>query len=181
MARTVPTGLTDQEVHLFYAVKLEFDSGDVNLWNGTFDTVINGDTYIGAGQLLAVSDIEETSEIAARGMTVTLDGLDSSIITDALTENYTGRPASLLFGTINSGTFSAYTLFKGRMDVMTITEGADSARVTLTVENNIIDLSRPRVYRYTSEEQKLLYPSDYGLDYVADLQDKQIFWGRPSE
>lgn len=181
MARTYPAGFDNDSMYLFYAVELEFDSGTVRLWNGTHDAQIESNTFTGAGSLLSISDVEETGEIAARGVTMTLSGLDTSFVSTALAENYQNRHARILFGTISGSTYTAYTLFRGRMDVMTISEGAESATITLTAENRLIDLERARSYRYTSEDQKALYPNDLGLDYVADLQEKEILWGRTSE
>ena len=181
MARTYPSGFDDASMVLFYGVELEFDSGTVRLWNGTHDAVIEGETYTGTGSLLSISEVEETGEIAARGVSMSLSGLDNNFIYTALAENYQNRNARILFGTIENSTYTAYTLFRGRMDVMTISEGADSATITITAENALIDLERPRISRYTSEDQKTKYPNDLGLDYVADLQDKEILWGRTSE
>lgn len=178
MTRAVPSEFSNDSMTLFYGVELEFDSGTVRLWNGTHDAIIEGETYTGSGSLLSISEVEETGEIAARGATVTLSGLDAGFIATALAENYQNRPARLLFGTITDNVYTAYTLFRGRMDVMSISEGAEEATISLTIENRLIDLERPRSSRYTSEDQKARYPNDLGLDYVADLQDKQILWGK---
>jgi len=176
--RAAPSSFLNDSMEVFYAFELEFDSGVVRLWNGTYDAIIGGETFLGAGTLLGLSEIEETSEIAARGVSMTLTGVDPGYVAVAIGEDYQNRNASILFGTIDSGIFTAYTLFKGRMDVMTITEGADYATIEITAENRLIDLERPRNFRYTSEDQKSKYPSDLGLDYVSALQDKQILWGR---
>ena len=66
------------------------------------------------------------------------------------------------------------------MDQMNISENADTTSIELMVENRLIDLERARVARFTSGYQKSLYPGDLGLDFVEDLQDKDIVWGRSS-
>ena len=66
------------------------------------------------------------------------------------------------------------------MDVMTIDDGAGTVAIGMTVESRLIDLERARDWRYTSENQKSLYPNDKGLDFVVDLQDMPIAWGRSS-
>lgn len=180
MSRNSPSTFDNSEVNLFLAVKLEFDSGDVRLWNGYDDVTIDGEEYIGSGSLLSVGGVEESGEVSAKGTAIALSGIDASLISIALQENYQNRTASVIIGTIDSGVFSTYTLFRGRMDVMEIDEGSESASIRLTAENNLIDLERPRSTRYTSEDQKTYYPNDLGLDYVADLQDKQIDWGKTS-
>jgi hypothetical protein len=39
-------------------------------------------------------------------------------------------------------------------------------------------LERPRTLRFTSEDQKTLFPGDLGLDFIDDIQDRTIEWGR---
>lgn len=178
MSRSSPANFDSKVVNLFIAVELYFDSGTVRLWSGYADATIDGELFIGVGYLLGVSDVEETSEIAARGLTISLDGLDASIISIALQENYQNRTAKVIIGTLDSGVFTTYTLFRGRLDVMGISEGAETSTIKVTAENRLIDLERPRSSRYTSEDQKTYYPTDLGLDYVASLQDRQFNWGR---
>jgi hypothetical protein len=161
------------------AIDLDFDSGAVRLWNGYTDLGIDGDTFTGAGSFLSVSSVEETAAIAARGITMTLSGIDASLISVALAENYQNREARVYLGAIQSdGTIQSYQVFAGRLDVMTIEEAADTATIAVTAENRLIDLERPRIRRFTSEDQKALYPGDLGLDYVNDLQDKTLDWGK---
>ena len=60
---------------------------------------------------------------------------------------------------------------------MTISDGGDTATIKLTAESRLIDLDRSRERRFTSEDQKIEFPDDKGLEYVDDLQDKEIVWG----
>jgi len=64
------------------------------------------------------------------------------------------------------------------MDQMTIAEGPETSQIAMTVESRLIDLDRVRLRRYTSEDQKSRFPGDLAFDFVNDLQDKEIFWGR---
>ena len=177
--RTAPTGFDADSLAPFLAIELEFDSGAVRLWNGYGEITIDSDTYTGAGSLLAVSSVEETGEIAARGVTMTLTGISSDLISVALSENYQNRAARVYIGTIASDdSISSYQLFGGRLDVMNIEESGETATISVTAENRLIDLERPRARRYTSEDQKSLYPGDLGLDYVNELQDKTLDWGK---
>ena len=59
-----------------------------------------------------------------------------------------------------------------------MSEGPDSGSIEITIENKLIDLERARIARYTSAYQKLKFPNDKGLDFIEDLQDKNIVWGR---
>tara|TARA_R100000231_G_scaffold2990_2_gene5490 strand:+ start:1881 stop:2498 length:618 start_codon:yes stop_codon:yes gene_type:complete len=183
MSRDLTTAVQNQlsadELQPFFAVKLNFDSGDLRLWTGYGDITVDSETYTGGGQLLNISQIEETVEIAARGITFSLNGVDSSLVSLALNENYQTRSAKLFLGVFSSGAVvsSPYELFDGRMDVLSIDDSGDTATITMTAESRLIDLERPRLRRYTSEDQKLRHPNDTGLDFVAALQEKEIAWG----
>lgn len=178
MTRTnVPVEFESATLTAFMAIELEFDSGTVRLWNGYGDLVYLGNTFLGSGNLLNISSIEEGAEISAKGATMVLSGISSSILSYALTENYQYRIASIYVGTITGGTVAAYKIFSGRMDVMTINEQGESCDITVTAESRLIDLERPRVRRWTSEDQKSLYAGDKGFDYINNLQQADIKWG----
>lgn len=176
--RNAPSNFQSDSVNLFLAAEMLFDSGAIRLWNGYQDATIDGELFIGTGHLLSIGNIEESSDVSARGTSLSLMGLDASIISIAMQENYQNRAARIIVGTLDNGVFTTYTLFRGRMDVMEIAEDGETATVAITAENRLIDLERPRSSRYTSEDQKTYYSGDLGLDYVADLQDKQFNWGR---
>lgn len=187
MSRTVPaallTALDGDEIDVFYAVDLDFDSGNIRLWTGYGDKTINSNTYTGSGNLLTIDGLEEASDLSARGTTLTLNGLDSTIVTYALTEEYQGRLVTIYWGVGNN----TVEVFSGYMDKMTIQDSADAATIQLTVESRLIALERPNVRRYTRESHagvrtaKSLSGSDTFFDWVTKLQDKQIVWGRSTE
>lgn len=177
-----------------------FDSGTVCLWTGLGDLDWNGQTWTGAGDILGVSFARETTEMSADGASVTLTGIKSALIALALTEDYQDRPILIRLALLSAdpiGDFSSdfssdfyrplasgnvmadpIVLFAGRMDVMEIEEGGDTARFTISAENRLVDLRRVRERRFTPEDQKLTYPGDLGLDFIPVLQDAEIVWGR---
>ena len=184
MARTLGTyfeaELAAGEVQPFFAVLMEFDGGDMRVWNGYGDITIDGETYVGSADFLNLGEITETSEVQAAGVSVALTGLDSSLVATALDEAYQGRPLKIFFGFLdNTGTIidTPYTIFSGRMDVMTIEDAGATANINVTAESRLIDLDRSRARRFTSEDQKIDYPDDKGLEMVASLQDTVIIWG----
>ena len=184
MTRTVPaallSALSGDEIEIFYAVDLAFDSGNMRLWTGYGDKTINSQTYTGTGNLLTIDGLEEASDLSARGTTLTLSGLDSTIVTYALTEEYQGRLVTIYWG-VGSNTVE---VFSGYMDKMTIQDAGDNATISLSVESRLITLERANVRRYTSESHagvrtaKGLTGADTFFDWVTKLQDKQIVWGR---
>lgn len=180
MARTVPsailTALLQPTVQPFYAIEFLFDTAPLRIWTGYGERVIGAQTYTGAGGLLSIGGLEEAGDLSAKGVTLTLSGISSSIVSLALNEPYQGRSCRILFGVVNVN--DSVELFSGLMDVMTIEDSGETSTITLTVESKLVALERPVVRRYTHESQQALYPGDTFFSFVTDLQDKEIVWGR---
>lgn len=186
----------------FYTVEMLFDEGAVRFWTGLGDLVLDGITYSGVGNLLEISSVEETADLSARGVSLTLSGISSSLVSLALSSTYQNRACNLSFGAFTSqgavlkedGDFlllengdnilrepiigASNVVFEGYMDQMNIYEDGETATIELLVENRLIDLERPRRRRYSQEWQNSVYPNDKGFDYIASLQGKDIPWGR---
>jgi hypothetical protein len=172
------TAQTVAPVSIFYA---DFPSGAVRVWSGYGDLSFASETWLGIGDFGGVERIEETTDLRANGCRFVLSGIPSQYIVTALSEDYQGRACTLYLGAINITTgaliSTPYILFSGRMDVISIDEGAEEAKIFLEAENRLIDLYRARERRYTHEDQLTAFPGDLGLEYVAGLQDKAINWG----
>lgn len=185
MSRTLPEALATQfaanELKPFYAVELLFDSGDLRFWTGYDDIEANGETWTGSGLVMGISGTSEPSDLSANGINITFSALDSSIIAVMLGENYRGRSAKVYIGALdstNQPVSDMYQIFAGRMDIMTLHENGNVATIQINVENVLIDLDRPRPIRLTNEDQLDRYSGDESLSGVAQLQDRQISWGR---
>lgn len=184
MSRTVPssflTKLSGSTLEPFYAVDLEFDSPNaLYLWTGLGDKTIGGNTYTGAGSLLTVSDAEETNDLTVNGITLTLSGVTSDLVSKALAEPYQNRVCKVHFGV--EGDSNLIEVFSGTMDTMVIEDGPETATISLAVEHKLVALERPVVQRYTEESHKAISTansSDTFFSFLADLQDKTVTWGK---
>jgi hypothetical protein len=67
------------------------------------------------------------------------------------------------------------------MDVMIIREQSDTCTIELKLENRLVALERAITRRYTEEDQKNLFAGDKGFDFIPDLQDKQLVWGKKAD
>jgi hypothetical protein len=194
--------ISEDVVYPFFATELRFVDNIIRMWTGQGTLVLeDGTEWIGLGQLLSISSIEETSEMAVKGATITLSGIPSELLSLALSTPYQGRVAKIYFGTFLRDSLLQETgnyillegggrinlesmskgfneLFSGYMDQMNIEESGETSSIELAVENKLIDLERARVARFTSGYQKSIYPDDDGLNFIEDLQDKKIPWGR---
>jgi hypothetical protein len=71
-----------------------------------------------------------------------------------------------------------YTVFKGKMDVLNISEQGNTATITLNIESRLISFDLPVDRKYTLEDQQVDFPNDVGFEFIPDLQDKEITWGK---
>lgn len=158
-----------------------FSGGTVRLWTGLGTVSWNGQSWVGAGSLLGMSSIQETTEVRATGLSVSLSGVSTSLISLALTQARQGAAGSVWLGFLDAAgaVIADPTLaFQGRLDVPEIIDSGDTCSITISYESRLIDLERARERRYTSEDQRIDYPNDRGFDFVPGLQDATNVWGR---
>ena len=184
LSASMVTEVTATQLAPILLANLQF-STPVYLWSGYGSLGFGGVTYLGIGTLGTISPVEETTDLAARGIMMRLSGVPTVNVALALTENYQGRACTILFGALSptAGTpiSSPVTVFQGKMDVMQISDDGQSAELTMTAESRLMDFKRPREIRYTDEEQQNLFAGDVGLEFVNDIQEKPIYWGNPNQ
>ena len=159
-----------EKVHVGLFVEMIFDLSTDRLWTGPYDISWGGNTWTGAGGMLGVSRVPETSELKAHGVNVVLSGVPTSMITTALDENYQGRTANLYYGFFDDdgAVIGTPTKIGGFiMDVMRITEGGDVSVITMSLESRLAILDRVSPRRLTFEDQLLDFPGDLGLEFIA--------------
>lgn len=180
LTAAINTALSEDVVKPYYALKLDFDTTPIYLWTGLGNRILDGiNTYQGVGNLLDIGRTNETSDLSAQGLVLTLSGVDPTILPKALGVDYHGRDCFLYFGILDANDNpSQVEVFSGFMDVMAINEDPESPTIELTVESNYIKLERPNNTRYTASYQKSIHAGDLGLDFVESLQDKTVLWGR---
>lgn len=181
LTSSMQTAVTADLVRPIILVECAFDSGDLNLWNGIGTLTVSSTDYVGAGTLLAIGEIAESSELQANGITVTLSGITDPLLSKARDEDYQGRELAVKLGAMDSsnGVISnPVTVFSGFMDTMVINDSSETAQIQIAVENRLIEFERTRIRRYTAEDQKIDYPNDKGLEFVAEMAEKEIVWGR---
>lgn len=98
-----------QQLVLFY--EGEFASGTLRLCSLPYNVTWDGQTWLGAGELLSWSGVEETTELKAAGSSISLACTDA-IVQLALAQSRTGQSGKVWLGTrgeevIESGTAQA--------------------------------------------------------------------------
>lgn len=174
------TALAATVVRPVNLAKIEFSSGTVYWSDADRDIVFGGFTYLGTGTLAGVSMIEEGVELQTYTVTLSLSGIPSSVISIALAEDFQNRPCTLYTGFLDDNyalIADPIAMFSGRINQMNI-ESAQTSTVSLTVESRLVDWERPRVRRYNNADQQLEYADDKGFEFVAQMVEKELIWGR---
>tara|TARA_R100000231_G_scaffold131728_1_gene103888 strand:+ start:19 stop:648 length:630 start_codon:yes stop_codon:yes gene_type:complete len=180
----VANRLVDSHQSLFIAAKAEFDTDDIRVWTGNDDLTIDSETYLGAGSLLTISEVTEGREVKSEGISIALSGMDKTVLSYALTENYQNRPITLFLGFLMGGSnevAGTITLFKGRMVNLTVNDSPQGSIINVDAENRLVDLERPSNLRYTAESQEFLFSGDTGFNRMQQLIDKQVTWGQETD
>lgn len=175
----------ENDIIPYFMALVDTNAGEVLVWNGYGDYIssVSGSskTYIGVGEMGMLSSIQESQNLAARGLTLTLSGIPSTRISQALTELEQGRLVRVFMGFFAPSTRvainSEFEIFTGVTDIPTINEGGDTAIISITAENKLYDLERTRIRRYTQEDQARDDITDLGFEFVPKLQDLEILFG----
>lgn len=210
MSKAIPSSfaarLAAVEKRPFYVVEIDFDTAPLYLWTGAGNISTGGKTYLGAGELLQISGLDEVADMSAKGASVTLSGLDPALLSTALQEPYQRRECRIYFGlmptsveyllteagevlTTESGEpialeanqFPMSLAFAGRIDRMPISSDGQSCTIVATIESRWVDLGRAKIRRYTQESQVTRFPTDTFFSFVADLQHQKTEWGKQSD
>ena len=191
MARSIgssfDTQISSNSVRPFFAFKIGYSTDQLRIWTGYHTITIDSEDYIGGANLIDLDSVNESADLKATGIAIGLTGLDSSILSSAISQVANGVPAELYFGvltTTGSGASASttvvdtpYLLFEGFLDEINISDTGATSDITFTIENKMVMLEKPIDRRYTDQDQKNLFAGDKGLEFVADIQLKAIAWG----
>lgn len=192
MARNITTAFNNaiksDVVRPVLAVELEISDGTLRFWNGygnlTMTAGGSSKLFLGTGDLLNISSIEETSTLKMNGITISLGGIKSSLISSILSAEYTNRLGTVYMGLFDNNKnviADVYTLFQGKMDVANIQEGPETSVIQINIESRLVQFELPLNRMYTLEDQQIDFPSDIGFEFIPDLQDKEIIWGKKTQ
>lgn len=173
------TAATGEVVARTVAIELDFPSGYVRINGSPVDLTLGDTLFLGVGGLGAVTVVDESSELRAYDLSVSLSGVPRDSVALALTQQYQGRPGTvweiLLDPTTWRPVAEPIRFFRGRMDRLDVTTG-ETATVSVRMVNRLADWERQRVRRYTDQEQQRRFPGDRGLRFVSATAEKSIEW-----
>ena len=160
--------------------EITFANGPVYIWSGIGPVSWNSQTWIGVGSFLNISSPEDSSSVEAKGITITLSGIDPTLLPNALTELQLGLPVLVYLAVYDSSHTLINTpviAWAGRTDQPTIDVSANEVSIALNCENRLMDMNVSVDRRYTNEDAQLDNPGDLGFMFVDGLQETTLFWG----
>jgi hypothetical protein len=160
-------------------VQATFASATAFMWSGVGNTTWNGHTWLGLGSLLGITSMEDGATVEARGITVTLSGIDASLLASCLSDFQLGLPVTVYLGMFSGGSLIAdpITSWAGRMDQPTIDVSGTDATISINCENRLVDMNIPVDRRYTNNDQQMTWPGDLCFQFVDGLQEQTLYWG----
>ena len=182
MTSDMLAAIQSQNIRPALFVAMQFASGWAYMWSGVGSVVWNGHTWLGVGTLGTVSVIEEGANVQARGITLTLGGIDPAMLAEALQETQLGLPVLVYLGLFSASSppgliSDPITSWAGRMDQPTIEVTGQTATISISCENKMLDMNVAVDRRYTQEDQQCDHPGDLGFQFVASIQAQTIYWG----
>ncbi len=163
-----------------FMARMDLDSGIVAVHTGLGTITHGGVDYLGVGNVGTIDEIEEGSEARVYGCRFQLSGLPPENIAIALAEPIQGRIAKLWVAQLDTRHHTLIgdpiLLGRYRLDTMPITLG-DKSVIQVTAENALSRWGTPIVARYNHEDQISRYPDDKGVEFVAQMVEKEIRWG----
>jgi len=169
----------NQPIHL---VDVLFDTTPIYITDAWRSVVWGGHTYTALGHFLGFSDIEETSELQVANLTTQLSGVDQSVVSAVLSENYIDRPLIIRKAFLDDEMTviaDPVLIFEGRMDNPVIDENPEdgSCVVTVSASNAWVDFERLSGRHTNDAEQQIFFPGDKGFEFVSQVTS-EITWGR---
>jgi len=160
-------------------LELDFASGFLRLNSTVSEFTFLSNVFTGTGDMGEITVVSEKGDIESTSITVGLQGVNTTIISIALNEDYQGRNAKLWLGFIDSAgvlIVDPTRIFSGRMDTMPIVIGGDDNKVQISIESRLADLFKARIRRYNNADQQERYTSDKGLEFVEQNVEKELIW-----
>ena len=181
LSSAVETALSQQHVAIVTFAKLEFPSGTVYVHNsiGTYNW--DSQDWLGVGDLGAIGKVQEGQDVSPYAITLTLNGLDPTISSAALTEDYFMHPVTVWLGVLDENDElieDPSQIWAGFMDQMNITVGADGGdAIQLIAESELSKFDKSANLMYTNAAQQAKSSTDLFFSHLHKIEGAKIAWG----
>lgn len=173
------TAAAQQTVVLVTFAHLEIPGDELYICDAPVTLNWGGQDWLGVGGYGGVEVVAESIELIAQPVKLTLSGVEPQYITDAMTSQYHGQPATLYIGLLDTSTHGLIDtpeeIWSGFMDVMHVEVEPGSATIRVDCEHRL--RSQPKTARYTDEDQRGLYSGDRFFAFLHLIPGYVAKWG----
>lgn len=166
-----------------YAIEIIFPAGDpVRAHTGVGNVVIDGDLYVGVGQMGAVGSIPTESDASPSRVSCQLSGLPNDYLGQALQGGVRGQSARLitLVFTDEGQLRRAETTVQGTVSSYGVTAG-DNNTVNIEISDEFEKFEMPLRKFWSDESFRADYPNSGLCRYAAQTADREIQWGAKND
>lgn len=174
----------EEVIRPLYFVELTFDGPNYLRMNSALTNIRwDNKVWYGAGDIGAISPIRESADMQAHGITLSLSGIEPSMLSASLQENIQGRPAKVWIALLDENCQpkkDPVYMGEWKMDTMSGKLGK-TATISLSCESFLARWKSANIQRYTHEEQVRKYPGDLGLEFMDKMPSLEFNWGIEGE
>lgn len=173
--------MSQPHVDIVIAVKISLKNDDVRAHTGVGPIVIGGETYYGVGSFGEIGSVKEEHTTSASKLSLTLNGLDQSLVAHVLNTSVVGRSVEEYLVVIQNGApLSAGLIFKGKIAESGLGAG-DTNAIKLSASNVFEDWQRAENKRFTVQSHIKDHPLDHVFRYVSQMAERTILWGAKAD
>ena len=189
MTRTIAAGMLtaiqSQSSEILHLIELQFSGGTTRITTASRDITFQSNVFTAVGGLLGIENVSESADQKGEGARLVLSGVDVSIISAILSQNYIGRLCNIWLVHLDAAgqivanpiQFSPW-LMNGGFEV---DEDRDSDGGTVTirarVESPIARFGWARGIRNNLISHQRHVTGDTFFQNTPGI--KPVFWGRP--
>ena len=171
-------------VYPFLLCEINFAGGVQYIWSGAGNLSWDSKTWQGVGDYGSISTVSESANLDAGGVRHSLSGVAAANLVNVLSDDFQGRDITDYFGCLDAAIdgniiVDPIVIWKGKMDVGYIDEGAEASIVTITSESDFYTINRPRSRRMTDGDQQSVHSGDKFFEFTESVAEGPIATGNP--
>ena len=161
-----------------YAGDFWFPDGVIRNHTGVGNVVIGGQTYFGVGELGSIGSVESIGDANPATLEVSLVGIPSTVFNSVMSANIRGSNVTIYKVVYDQ---SGLVLAAAAVVVGQVTnyswEFSDTGAFSLEIGDEFTLYERPLQKFYTQSNWLADHEGDNFWQYVAQLSDREIYWG----
>lgn len=138
------------------------------------------EVYLGIGDFGGLSsEVSETTSGAPANLSLSLIGIDASLVNVSLVDDYFRRSAEIMLGLEDGAGVlldDPEILFSGYMDKIDVVLSQGLGQMTLNLESRGTNLLTASEHRFNDETKQAEVPGDLMGEYIYRMADLQLVW-----